>query len=134
MLRNVARSHRILKTATTARAATATAVNTRPIAATVMPSDVAHASPFFGAVGSFSTMPLPPSFSAGTDKSAATEALRPLITPDAGGKWALTADGYGIERSFKFATFNKTWVCLLRPWWTGCCFGCSIVLTTCRSL
>ncbi|EGX92892.1 pterin-4-alpha-carbinolamine dehydratase, putative [Cordyceps militaris CM01] len=74
-----------------------------------MPSDVASASPFFGAVGSFSTMPMPPSFSAGTDKSAATEALRPLITPDAGGKWTLTADGYGIERSFKFATFNKTW-------------------------
>ncbi|OAA81418.1 Transcriptional coactivator/pterin dehydratase [Akanthomyces lecanii RCEF 1005] len=74
-----------------------------------MPSEVANASPFFGAVGSFSTMPMPPSFAAGTDKNAATEALRPLVTPEAGGRWTLTADGYGIERSFKFATFNKTW-------------------------
>ncbi|OAA61373.1 Transcriptional coactivator/pterin dehydratase [Cordyceps fumosorosea ARSEF 2679] len=74
-----------------------------------MSSDVASASPFFGAVGSFSTMPMPPSFAPGTDKNAATEALRPLITPDAGGRWSLTADGYGIERSFKFATFAKTW-------------------------
>lgn len=84
-----------------------------------MPSEFAHASPFFGAVGSFSTMPMPPSFAAGTDNNAATEALRPLVTPEAGGRWTLTADGYGIERSFKFATFNKTWVCICRDHQTG---------------
>lgn len=114
MLRTAARNHRILRTARTAATALTTTTATRPAtAAAAMRSDVASASPFFGAVGSFSTMPMPPSFSAGTDKNAATEALRPLITPDAGGKWTLTADGYGVERSFKFATFNKTWVSTL---------------------
>ncbi|TQV98842.1 hypothetical protein V2A60_007460 [Cordyceps javanica] len=117
MLRTGSRNHSILRTAAAAAAARAvtptrtviTTTTRRPTAAASMPSEVASASPFFGAVGTFSTMPMPPSFSAGTDKNAATEALRPLITPDAGGKWTLTADGYGIERSFKFTTFNKTW-------------------------
>lgn len=110
MLRTAARHHhhhRLLRTLVKQTAATATRTSA---AAAAMPSDVASASPFFGAVKLYSSMPMPPSFSAGTDKNTATEALRPLITPDAGGKWSLTADGYGIERSFKFATFNKTWV------------------------
>ncbi|KAM3506934.1 hypothetical protein MY10362_002054 [Beauveria mimosiformis] len=106
MLRAVARNHRILRSAV---ATTPIATFTKRSAAAVMPLDVASASPFFGAVGTFSTMPMPPSFSAGTDKNAATEALRPLITPNVGGRWTLTADGYGIERRFKFPTFNKTW-------------------------
>lgn len=109
MLRTVARnnSRTLLRTVTTTTARAAPR-----LAAATMPSDVASASPFFGAVQVYSSMPMPPSFSAGTDKNTATEALRPLITPDAGGRWTLTADGYGIERSFKFATFNKTWVCV----------------------
>ncbi|OAQ96828.1 hypothetical protein LLEC1_06029 [Akanthomyces lecanii] len=112
MLRTVARQHhhRLSRAARIPTTALTTATATRPTsAAAAMPSEVAHASPFFGAVGSFSTMPMPPSFAASTDKNAATEALRPLVTPEAGGRWTLTADGSGIERSFKFATFNKTW-------------------------
>ncbi|KAJ2970695.1 hypothetical protein NQ176_g8062 [Zarea fungicola] len=74
-----------------------------------MSSELISASPFFDGVKVYSSMPMPPSFSAGTDKDAATESLRSLITPAAGGKWTLTANGSGLERSFKFATFNKTW-------------------------
>ncbi|KAK1759402.1 pterin 4 alpha carbinolamine dehydratase-domain-containing protein [Echria macrotheca] len=49
-----------------------------------------------------------PRFSASTDTAAAHAALAPLITPG-GGRWRLTADGEGLERTFKFKTFAKTW-------------------------
>ena len=50
-----------------------------------------------------------PSFAEGSDTTAVKEALSPLLSVS-GGRWALTADGQGIERSFKFKTFAKTWV------------------------
>lgn len=62
----------------------------------------------------FSSMPLPPRFSSGTDSTTAVAALRPLITPAQGGKWTLTNNGEGLERSFKFKTFGKTWVRFFR--------------------
>ena len=42
--------------------------------------------------------------------------LKRLISPDAELKtlWALAWDGAGVQRSFKFKTFNKTWVSLDR--------------------
>ncbi|MCJ1431147.1 hypothetical protein MMC27_000498 [Xylographa pallens] len=40
--------------------------------------------------------------------------LEPLLTAH-GGKWTLSADGKGLERSVKFGTFRRTRVCL-RGW------------------
>jgi len=49
-------------------------------------------------------------FSPGSE-GPVTEAALAKLLPTGGGRWALTADGQGIERSFKFKTFTKTWVC-----------------------
>ena len=46
-----------------------------------------------------------PRFAKGTDEAALTAALTPLLA-----RWALSADGGAIERTFKFKTFAKTWV------------------------
>ncbi|KAK3943829.1 pterin-4-alpha-carbinolamine dehydratase [Diplogelasinospora grovesii] len=49
-----------------------------------------------------------PKFSAGSASPATMEAkLAPLISE--GGRWTLTANGEGLERTFKFKTFAKTW-------------------------
>lgn len=45
-------------------------------------------------------------FSEGSDVTLLTNAVDGLTS----GKWAITADGQGLERSFKFKTFAKTWV------------------------
>ncbi len=50
-----------------------------------------------------------PRFPAGSDPSALTASLAPLLTTN-GGRWTLTADGEGLERNFQFKTFAKTWV------------------------
>ncbi|KAG6066965.1 hypothetical protein E4U32_004860 [Claviceps aff. humidiphila group G2b] len=53
-----------------------------------------------------------PRFSPGTNESAITAALTPLLassTGESGGKWALAADGEALERSFTFKNFAKTW-------------------------
>ncbi|KAI1335434.1 transcriptional coactivator/pterin dehydratase [Xylariaceae sp. FL0016] len=54
-----------------------------------------------------------PRFSAGADEAALGTALEPLLAsagPGQGhGRWTLTASGEGLERSFKFKTFAKTW-------------------------
>ncbi len=50
-----------------------------------------------------------PRFPAGSDSAALATSLAPLLTTN-GGRWALTADGEGLEREFKFKTFAKTWV------------------------
>lgn len=47
-----------------------------------------------------------PKFAEGSDEPRLTKELEGLL----GSRWALTADGQGIERSFKFKTFAKTWV------------------------
>ncbi|KAI0843167.1 transcriptional coactivator/pterin dehydratase [Hypoxylon sp. FL0890] len=52
-----------------------------------------------------------PHFSPGVDEPALTRALEPLLESAArGGRWTLIPGGEGLERSFKFKTFAKTWV------------------------
>ncbi|KAI4865802.1 transcriptional coactivator/pterin dehydratase [Hypoxylon rubiginosum] len=51
-----------------------------------------------------------PQFSPGVDEPALTRALEPLLaSAELGGRWALVPGGEGLERSFKFKTFAKTW-------------------------
>ncbi|KAG0650283.1 Pterin-4-alpha-carbinolamine deHydratase [Hyphodiscus hymeniophilus] len=47
-------------------------------------------------------------FSSNYDPERASQDLSPLLNAN-GGKWALSASGKGVERSFKFKTFKKTW-------------------------
>lgn len=47
-----------------------------------------------------------PKFAEGSDEPRLTKELEGLLS----NRWALTEDGQGIERSFKFKTFAKTWV------------------------
>ena len=56
-----------------------------------------------------------PSFAAGSDTAALSPVLKELVSrPEA--PWHLTATGEGVERSFRFKTFAKTWVrCALPP-------------------
>lgn len=60
-----------------------------------------------------------PKFSAGSDESSLYKKLQTLLPPGEGngsqaaapgGRWALIPSGEGLERSFKFKTFAKTWV------------------------
>ncbi|KAL7628901.1 hypothetical protein AAE478_000417 [Parahypoxylon ruwenzoriense] len=49
-------------------------------------------------------------FSAGVDEPALAQALEPLLaSAGRGGRWVLIPNGEGLERSFKFKTFAKTW-------------------------
>ncbi|KAI0482453.1 pterin-4-alpha-carbinolamine dehydratase family protein [Xylariaceae sp. FL0804] len=52
-----------------------------------------------------------PAFSEGADVPALSRALAPLLLRGGGGggRWALTPDGAGLERSFRFRNFAKTW-------------------------
>ncbi|KAG6217406.1 hypothetical protein E4U50_003846 [Claviceps purpurea] len=52
-----------------------------------------------------------PRFSPGTNESATTAALTPLLASSAGsgGKWTLAANGEALEQSFTFKNFAKTW-------------------------
>lgn len=52
-------------------------------------------------------------FADGADSQALSAALAPLLA-HRGGRWSLTATGEGVERSFKFKTFAKTWVGFFR--------------------
>ncbi|KAH9909079.1 pterin 4 alpha carbinolamine dehydratase-domain-containing protein [Xylariomycetidae sp. FL2044] len=50
-------------------------------------------------------------FSAGVDETALTQALESLLASAGhGGRWTLIPSGEGLERSFKFKNFGKTWV------------------------
>ena len=50
-----------------------------------------------------------PNFAPGSDTAALNPALKQLVSrPEA--PWRLTATGEGVERSFRFKTFAKTWV------------------------
>lgn len=53
-----------------------------------------------------------PVFAAGSDESTLSLKLNSLLAPAYEGKghWALIPSGEGLERSFKFKTFAKTWV------------------------
>lgn len=64
-------------------------------------------------------------FSTGSDEKALSQRLETLLESvegnggngggsGGGGRWALTTGGEGLERSFKFKTFAKTWVSGLR--------------------
>ncbi|KAI5866931.1 transcriptional coactivator/pterin dehydratase [Durotheca rogersii] len=49
-------------------------------------------------------------FSANADEPALRRALEPLLaSAGRGGRWVLTPGGEGLERSFRFKTFAKTW-------------------------
>ncbi|RYP91239.1 hypothetical protein DL770_002631 [Monosporascus sp. CRB-9-2] len=51
-----------------------------------------------------------PKFSAGSDEQVLSRTLEPLLeSAGRGGRWTLTSNGEGLERSFKFKTFAKTW-------------------------
>lgn len=50
-----------------------------------------------------------PSFSEGSDELVLGRKLEPLLV-SGGGRWILIPSGEGLERSFKFRTFAKTWV------------------------
>ena len=49
------------------------------------------------------------SMSQGQDEEELLHKLRGLLK-DNGGLWELTANGKGLERTFYFKTFNRTWV------------------------
>jgi hypothetical protein len=55
-----------------------------------------------------STQPSP-TFSSNYDPEQGMKDLNPLLKSN-GGKWGLIESGNGVERSFKFKTFKKTWV------------------------
>ncbi|KAI0470268.1 transcriptional coactivator/pterin dehydratase [Xylaria cf. heliscus] len=49
-------------------------------------------------------------FSAGADETTLTAALQGLLdSAGQGGRWTLIPSGQGLERSFKFKNFAKTW-------------------------
>ncbi|KAI0459273.1 pterin 4 alpha carbinolamine dehydratase-domain-containing protein [Xylaria acuta] len=49
-------------------------------------------------------------FSAGADEASLTAALQGLLdSAGKGGRWTLISSGQGLERSFKFKNFAKTW-------------------------
>lgn len=55
-----------------------------------------------------------PNFFPGSDTAALNPALEKLVSrPEV--PWRLTPSGEGVERSFKFKTFAKTWVSTLCP-------------------
>jgi len=55
------------------------------------------------------TTSIQPTFSANSDIPSLTTSLSALLHPK--GRWQLTPKGNGVERTFKFKTFKKTWVC-----------------------
>lgn len=55
-----------------------------------------------------------PTLSEGYDPEQASRDLGSLLKIN-GGRWTLTDDGKGIERTFKFKTFKKTWVSVGDP-------------------
>lgn len=59
-----------------------------------------------------STISAEPVFSSSYDPQQGSKDLEPLLRAQ-GGKWSLIESGKGVERSFKFKTFKKTWVCVL---------------------
>ncbi|PMD46508.1 putative pterin-4-alpha-carbinolamine dehydratase [Hyaloscypha variabilis F] len=54
-----------------------------------------------------STQPTP-TFSSNYPPEQGVQDLSPLLKSN-GGKWVLIQSGKGVERSFKFKTFKKTW-------------------------
>ena len=47
--------------------------------------------------------------SLGQDEDEIVSRLDSLLN-DVNGRWSLTNDGKGLERTFRFKTFNSTWV------------------------
>ncbi|KAH8601964.1 putative pterin-4-alpha-carbinolamine dehydratase [Bisporella sp. PMI_857] len=74
---------------------------------TVTPKPAHHISRL--RIRRMSTLPTAePVFSSNYDPAQAGKDLLPLLLAN-GGKWALIESGKGVERSFKFKTFKKTW-------------------------
>lgn len=69
-----------------------------------------------GAGAATRKMAATPRFSEGTDPETAAPALGALLRAGEGeagkegGRWVLSRNGEGLERTFKFKTFMKTWV------------------------
>ncbi len=51
-----------------------------------------------------------PKFASNYNPVQGHQGLEPLLK-DGGGRWTLLSSGMGIERSFRFKGFKKTWVC-----------------------
>lgn len=71
-----------------------------------------------------------PTFSTNYDPEQASRDLSPLLRGN-GGKWTLMESGKGVERSFKFRTFKKTWACctfFVRSSINQCDFSVSFLL------
>lgn len=68
-----------------------------------------NATTFFARSVSRTTVAMAPQpkFAEGSDEAALTRDLDRLVS--GGGRWALTDDGQGVQRSFKFKTFAKNW-------------------------
>lgn len=49
-------------------------------------------------------------FAEGSDEALLTKQLDSLTSGKGTAGWSLTSNGQGIERSFKFKTFARTWV------------------------
>ncbi|PSS00616.1 pterin 4 alpha carbinolamine dehydratase-domain-containing protein [Coniella lustricola] len=91
-----------------ARQATATATATAAARKTTTTILATHRRAFSStpaAMSSSSSLQTLPKFSEGSDETLLAQELETLQA----NKWSLTADGQGIERSFKFKTFAKTW-------------------------
>lgn len=57
-----------------------------------------------------------PKFSTRDDVTLLNTALQSLLrSARTGGRWVLTSNGQGLERSFKFKNFTRTWVSPLEP-------------------
>lgn len=98
--------------------------------------------PFRGPDMAMSTRAPGPRFSSGSDESELARPLQALLAPAAadgqttaadGGRWALIPNGEGLERSFKFKTFAKTWVSRLFGRRFSSVSSCSDHLSICPS-
>lgn len=64
-----------------------------------------------------------PNLAEGSDESSMGKDLsKLLLSLGQGGSWVLTADGMGLERTFRFKTFKKAWVSSVQS-----CVGSSAV-------
>ncbi|KAI2614185.1 uncharacterized protein GGS25DRAFT_470659 [Hypoxylon fragiforme] len=73
-----------------------------------LPALLSQSRRFFAASPAMTTHT--PRFSAGVDEPALARELEPLLaSAGLGGRWALIPGGEGLERTFSFKTFAKTW-------------------------
>jgi len=73
------------------------------------PRSLHISNPIFNTCRKMSTSQAQPNFSSNYDPEQGTKDLETILKGK-GGKWELMGSGKGVERSFKFKTFKKTWV------------------------